>query len=72
VSAERKFPVLIVHGTLDQIFPIAFARENADKYRREGHEVKYVEVAGLTHAWASDANINEQIWAFFESRRRTK
>jgi len=72
VNAERKFPVLIVHGTLDQIFPFAFARENADKYRREGHEVKYVEVAGLAHAWATEANINEQIWAFFDSHRRTK
>jgi len=70
VNAPRKFPVLIVHGTLDGIFPFAFARENADKYRREGHEAKYVEVPGLTHAWATDANINEQIWAFFAAHQR--
>ena len=65
INAKRKFPVMIVHGTADFIFPVAFARENADKYRREGHEVSYVEVPGLGHAWASEIEINERIWAFF-------
>lgn len=72
VNAARKFPVLIVHGTLDLIFPYPLARENANKYRREGHEVKYVEVPGLAHAWATDANVNEQIWAFFAAHPRTR
>lgn len=49
VNAARKFPVLIVHGTQDWIFSPWLARENAEKYRREGHAVKYVEVAGLGH-----------------------
>lgn len=66
VNAKRKFPVMIVHGDKDAIMPVAFARENRDKYQREGHEVKYVEVAGLNHFWTHDANINEQIWDFFE------
>ena len=70
VQAERKFPVLIVHGTHDWIFSYWFARENAEKYRREGHEVKYVEIAGLGHAWA--AGINEQIWEFFASHPRKR
>jgi polyhydroxybutyrate depolymerase len=69
VNAERKFPVLIVHGTQDWIFSYWFARENADRYRREGHEVKYLEIAGLGHAWA--AGINDQIWEFFASHPRT-
>jgi hypothetical protein len=29
--------------------------------------VKYVEVPGLGHAWATKVNINEQIWDFFSS-----
>ena len=29
---------------LDRIFSVAIARENPDKYKREGHEVKYVEL----------------------------
>jgi polyhydroxybutyrate depolymerase len=65
INAARKFPVLIVHGTADNIFPVAWARENAEKYRREGHEVSYIEVSGLGHAWASEANINERMWTFF-------
>lgn len=72
VNAPRKFPVLIVHGTLDLIFPYRLARENANTYRREGHEVNYIEVPGVAHAWARDANVNEQIWAFFAAHRRTK
>jgi polyhydroxybutyrate depolymerase len=68
VNAERKFPVLIVHGTQDWIFSYWLARENVQKYRREGHEVKYLEIAGLGHAWA--AGINEQIWEFFASHPR--
>ena len=69
VNAERKFPVLIVHGTQDWLLSPWLARENAEKYRREGHEVKYVEIAGLGHAWA--AGINEQIWEFFASHPRS-
>jgi poly(3-hydroxybutyrate) depolymerase len=71
VNAARKFPVLIVHGTFDLIFPYRLARENANTYRREGHEVNYIEIPGLAHAWARDANVNEQIWAFFDAHRRT-
>jgi polyhydroxybutyrate depolymerase len=70
IGAERKFPVMIVHGDKDNIIPVAIARENRDKYKREGHEVKYVEVPGLTHWWASDVGINDQIWSFFASHPR--
>jgi polyhydroxybutyrate depolymerase len=66
VRAERKFPVMIVHGDKDAIMNVKWARENRDKYEREKHEVKYVEVAGLNHFWAADAKINGQIWEFFE------
>jgi polyhydroxybutyrate depolymerase len=70
VNAERKFPVLIVHGTEDWIFSYLFARENADKYRREGHEVKYLEINGLGHAWL--AGVNDQIWEFFQNHPRRR
>src|SRR5262249_28302023 len=65
IGAARKFPVMIIHGDKDNIFPVAFARENWDKYRKERHEVKYVEVAGLGHMWAVKSGINDQIWKFF-------
>jgi polyhydroxybutyrate depolymerase len=70
IKADRRFPVMIVHGDKDNILPVDWARENRDKYKKEGHEVKYVEVAGLGHIWATDQKINEQIWEFFEKHPR--
>ncbi len=65
VKADRKFPVLIIHGDKDQIFRTSFFEENRDKYKKEGHEVQYIKVPNLGHMWASDAKINETIWEFF-------
>lgn len=70
INAERKFPVMIVHGDQDKLLPVEWARENRDKYRKEKHEVKYVEIGGLGHAWATERKINEQIWEFFEKHPR--
>jgi polyhydroxybutyrate depolymerase len=70
VNAERKFPVLIVHGDKDNLLPVTWARENRDKYTKEGHTVKYVEVPGLGHMWATKADINETIWTFFADHPR--
>jgi polyhydroxybutyrate depolymerase len=70
IKAERKFPVMIVHGDQDKLLPVEWARENKEKYTREGHEVKYVEVAGLGHTWATKEKINEQLWEFFEKHPR--
>jgi len=58
--------VFIVHGDQDKLLPVDWARENRDRYKKEGHEVKYVEVAGLGHTWATKEKINEQMWEFFE------
>lgn len=72
IGADRKFPVLIIHGDKDNILSVTFARENREKYKKEGHEVKYIELPGLGHAWASKANINETIWKFFADHPRGK
>ena len=66
VKADRKFPVLIVHGDKDQIYPTWFFEENRDKYHKEGHDVQYVKVPNLRHMWANDVKINDTIWEFFE------
>lgn len=65
IGAERKFPVLIIHGDKDNILPVEWARDNRDKYIKEGHEVKYVEIPGFGHFWATKQDINETIWKFF-------
>jgi polyhydroxybutyrate depolymerase len=72
VNATRKFPVLIVHGAKDNILPVDWARENRDKYTKEGHEVKYVELPELGHTWATRADVNETIWKFFAEHPRTQ
>jgi len=70
VNAARKFPVMIVHGDADRLLPVEWSRENRDKYRREGHEVLYVEVPGLGHIWATQQGINDTMWKFFSSHPR--
>ena len=47
-------------------------RENRDKYRKEGHTVEYMEVAGLGHLWATKADVNEAIWKFFAAHPLNK
>ncbi len=66
IRAERKFPVMIIHGTEDRLFPVSIARENRDKYRSEGHFVEYRELAGVGHRWGPPAETNEAIWKFFD------
>jgi polyhydroxybutyrate depolymerase len=66
VNAVRKFPVLIIHGARDSLFPVWIERENREKYKREGHEVKYVELKNVGHMWGTKADINETIWKFFD------
>jgi poly(3-hydroxybutyrate) depolymerase len=72
VGAERKFPVMIIHGGKDPLFAVSIAHENRDKYRREGHKVEYVELPNLGHRWATEADINERIWSFFKSHPLTR
>jgi polyhydroxybutyrate depolymerase len=72
IHAARKFPVLIIHGDQDKLLPVDWARENRDKYRKEGHEVKYVELSGYGHVWGIKVDINETIWKFFADHPRDK
>ena len=65
VRAERKFPVLIIHGDKDKLLPVEWARENRNKYRKEGHEVRYVELSARGHEWGTKDGVNETIWSFF-------
>jgi polyhydroxybutyrate depolymerase len=65
INADRKFPVLIIHGDKDNVLSVNLARDNRDKYKKEGHEVKYVELPGEGHVWGTKAKVNETIWEFF-------
>lgn len=65
VGAERKFPVMILHGDKDQLFNISIAEENRDKYSKEGHEVKYIRLNDVGHEWGTKYFVNDSIWTFF-------
>ena len=67
IRSKRKFPVMIVHGEKDKVFPIAIAENNRDRYREEGHPVEYVAVPNLGHSWAGKSNINNSIWEFLSA-----
>ena len=64
--------MLIIHGDKDRLLAVDFARENRDKYRREGHPVKYVELPGQGHVWGTKAGVNEIIAEFFADHPREK
>lgn len=65
VNANRKYPLIIVHGKEDKILPLKLALASKEKYEKEGHEVEYVEVPNLGHQWATKIDVNEKIWKFF-------
>ena len=64
IHAKRKYPVLLIHGQKDLIFSIQTARNDWNKYQKEGHPARLIEVADLGHAWASGIQVNDSIGAF--------
>ena len=57
----------LIHGVEDSIVKVDESRKARDAYTKWGHDVNYVEVAGLNHFWAHKARINDKIWTFFAS-----
>ena len=53
VNAEPKFPSMIANGDKDMSLPVEFRAREPRQVPEEKHEVKYVEVAGLGHEWAT-------------------
>ncbi len=70
INASYKYPVFIIHGAGDTVIPVTRAREARDLYEFEGHEVKYLEINGLGHDWATAYGITPQIWTFFSEHPR--
>ena len=57
-------------GVPKSVLPVEWARDNRDRFIKEGHEVKHVEVPGLGHQWAHKGDVNEQIAKFFAEHPR--
>ncbi|HVU37878.1 MAG TPA: PHB depolymerase family esterase [Opitutales bacterium] len=67
IAVARKFPVLIIHGLSDEIFPIDNARRAKLLYENTGHPVEYIEIPNWGHEW--DPRVDEKIWDFFSAHR---
>jgi polyhydroxybutyrate depolymerase len=67
ITTGRKFPVMIIHGDADPVFPVELARHARDVYEAAGHPVTYLELPNWIHLWYSP--VDEKIWDFFDSHR---
>jgi predicted esterase len=64
INANKKYPVLMIHGDKDPIFNINTARNDLNKYKNENHKATLIEVSDLGHEWAKKININDSISMF--------
>lgn len=69
INAARKLPAMILHGENDKLFDISIAKENFDKYTKEGHEAKYMPMKNIGHEWGTVYHVNDSIWNFFNKFR---
>lgn len=70
LNVTRKYAVLAIHGSADQLIPAEESKKMQRLYTTWGHPTSYVEAAGVGHAWAHTIGINQKIWAFFEQNPR--
>ena len=64
--ADRCFPIMLLSGTDDGAS--SAMQSDAEQYREDGHEVKFVSVPGLGHEWSSSHN--SEIWDFLSQYSR--
>ncbi len=55
-SCPKKFPVHLMHGSNDMLFPVQLARSAEARLRSAGISVKYVEIQGMNHAYPISKN----------------
>ncbi|MFD5831426.1 lipase family protein [Lentzea sp. NPDC060358] len=60
-------PVLVYHGTADELLPLSAARELAEQYRARGADVVLVEHEGLTHGAGQSFGVAGAV-AFLQQR----
>jgi len=66
VSAARSHGVMIIHGEKDSIVSADEGRKARDQYQSWGFPMEYMEVPGLNHLWAVNADVNTRIWKFLK------
>lgn len=62
MAAIRSYPIMLIVGTDDSPATIGAVRLSAERYREQGHEVDFLAIDGLGHAWATGQN--DRMWEF--------
>lgn len=65
-QVKHKYGVMIIHGEKDSIVNVDEGRKSRDQYQSWGFPTEYLEVAGLNHLWAVNADVNTRLWKFLK------
>jgi len=58
----KDLPIYLTHGALDWMFPIDIARSAREALSRAGADLRYREIADLSHTYPSDENSRIMDW----------
>ncbi len=67
MDASRKYSVLLIHGTRDQVIPLSQSIQAQARYQQAGHNVTLLQIENLVHYWGHKADVNDQMWEFFRN-----
>ncbi|MEJ0085710.1 MAG: S9 family peptidase [Pseudomonadota bacterium] len=65
-ASHARAPILIMHGADDSVVPVEQSRSMSGKLRRDGKDVKYIELKGDDH-WLSAASTRTQMLSEVEA-----
>ena len=68
--ALRGLPIRIFHGDADPVIPVEESRRMADDLKKEGADVRYVELPGVGHNAWDRAYGNAELWDWLFKQRR--
>jgi predicted peptidase len=69
--ALRRLPIRIFHGDADSTIPVTESRRMAEELKKEGADVRYVELPGVGHNAWDRAYGNAELWEWMFRQRRT-
>jgi poly(3-hydroxybutyrate) depolymerase len=70
LRAPRKLPIVMLHGTRDQVIPIAIGREGRDALRKAEFDVDFRELSGYEHntLYSRGDTIVGPVWEFLKTK----
>ena len=70
LSAPRKLPIALFHGTSDQVIPIAIGREGRDALAGSGFPVEFHELPGYEHntLYTRGDTVVRPAWEFLKTK----